>query len=70
MVPIPVLPVYHPSALLRDESLKRPAFEDLKLLMAKLVSLDPGYAAEVRPLLVKYAAGDEDFAAAVREYLK
>jgi DNA polymerase len=69
LVPIPVLPAYHPSALLRDESLKRPAFEDLKLLMAKLVSLDPGYAAEVRPLLAKYAAGDEDFAVKVREYL-
>jgi DNA polymerase len=70
MAPVPVLPAYHPSALLRDESLKRPAFEDLKLLMAKLVSLDPGYAAEVRPLLAKYAAGDEDFAARVRGYLK
>lgn len=70
IAPVPVLPAYHPSALLRDESLKRPAFEDLKLLMAKLVSLDPGYAAEVRPLLVKYAAGDEDFAARVREYLR
>jgi DNA polymerase len=77
--PVPVLPAYHPSALLRDESLKRPAFEDLKLLMAKLVSLDlknlrdsgdPGYAAEVRPLLAKYAAGDEDFAVKVREYLE
>ena len=67
--PVPVLPAYHPSALLRDESLKRPAFEDLKFLMAKLVSLDPGYAAEVRPLLAKYAAGDEDFAARVRDYL-
>jgi DNA polymerase len=69
LAPIPVLPAYHPSALLRDESLKRPAFEDLKLLMAKLLSLDPPYAAEVRPLLAKYAAGDEDFAAMVGEYL-
>jgi DNA polymerase len=69
MAPVPVLPTYHPSALLRDESLKRPAFEDLKLLMAKLVSLDPGYVEEVRPLLAKYAAKDEDFAAGVREYL-
>jgi DNA polymerase len=75
LAPIPVLPTYHPSALLRDESLKRPAFEDLKLLMAKLVAIDsensgdPGYAAEVRPLLARYAAGDEDFAARVREYL-
>lgn len=29
---IPLLPTYHPSALLRDENLKRPAWEDLKLL--------------------------------------
>jgi uracil-DNA glycosylase len=29
---LPVLVTYHPSALLRDESLKRPAWEDLKLL--------------------------------------
>ena len=27
---------YHPSALLRDESKKRPAWEDLKLIRAKL----------------------------------
>ena len=37
---IPVLCTFHPSALLREESLKRPAWEDLKLLRAKLVSLD------------------------------
>lgn len=30
--PIPVLPTYHPAALLRDESLKRPVWEDMKLL--------------------------------------
>jgi DNA polymerase len=29
---IPFLPTYHPSALLRNEDLKRPAWEDLKLL--------------------------------------
>ena len=33
---IPVLSTYHPSALLRDESLKRPAWEDLKLLKSRL----------------------------------
>jgi DNA polymerase len=33
---IPVLCTFHPSALLRDESLKRPAWEDLKLLKARL----------------------------------
>ena len=34
--PIPALVTYHPSALLRDEALKRPAWEDLKMLKTKL----------------------------------
>ncbi|MCL2764407.1 MAG: uracil-DNA glycosylase [Treponema sp.] len=34
----PVLCTYHPSFLLRDESYKRPAWEDLKLLRSKLDS--------------------------------
>lgn len=33
---IPVIATYHPSALLRDESMKRPAWEDLKRLRALL----------------------------------
>lgn len=33
---IPLLPTYHPSALLRDENLKRPAWEDLKLLRDRI----------------------------------
>ena len=33
---IPVVATYHPSALLRDETLKRPAWEDLKRLRALL----------------------------------
>lgn len=36
---IPVLPTYHPSALLRDETLKRPAWEDLKRFRARLDEL-------------------------------
>lgn len=36
---IPVMATYHPSALLRDESLKRPAWNDLKAFKAKLDSL-------------------------------
>ncbi|MDR3160195.1 MAG: uracil-DNA glycosylase [Spirochaetaceae bacterium] len=43
---IPLLPTYHPSALLRDESKKRPAWEDLKLLRVKLSELDEAYARE------------------------
>lgn len=42
---IPLLPTYHPSALLRDEGLKRPAWEDLKQLRAFLSS-SPGPSAE------------------------
>ena len=33
---IPVMPTYHPSALLRNEELKRPAWDDLKKFRAKL----------------------------------
>jgi len=33
---IPFLATYHPSALLRNEDLKRPAWEDLKLLRSKM----------------------------------
>lgn len=33
---IPAMMTYHPSALLRDESLKRPAWEDLKLFRNRL----------------------------------
>ena len=33
---IPVMPTYHPSALLRNEELKRPAWEDLKKFIRRL----------------------------------
>jgi len=39
---IPVMPTYHPSALLRDESLKRPVWEDMKMVMRKLGLPIPG----------------------------
>lgn len=42
---IPLLVTYHPSALLRDESLKRPAWDDLKMFRAKLIETVPDYAA-------------------------
>jgi DNA polymerase len=45
---IPLLPTYHPSALLRDKNLKRPAWEDLKLLREKLAVLDAEYGDECR----------------------
>ena len=37
---IPVLCTFHPSFILRDESMKRPAWEDLKLLKSRLGSPD------------------------------
>ncbi|MCK9169026.1 MAG: uracil-DNA glycosylase [Treponema sp.] len=43
---IPLLVTYHPSALLRDESLKRPAWEDLKTFRTKLSEIAPDYAAD------------------------
>jgi DNA polymerase len=43
---IPLLPTYHPSALLRNEALKRPAWEDLKIFKAKLAALDEPHVLE------------------------
>ncbi|MGI5172362.1 uracil-DNA glycosylase [Treponema sp. OMZ 840] len=40
---IPLMSTYHPSALLRDVSLKKPAWEDLKLFRSRLLELDPSY---------------------------
>lgn len=40
---IPLMATYHPSALLRDPGLKRPAWEDLKSFRAKLTELVPDY---------------------------
>lgn len=41
---IPLLVTYHPSALLRNETLKRPAWDDLKMFREKLAELDSTYA--------------------------
>lgn len=40
---IPMMATYHPSALLRDESLKRPAWEDLKKFKQLILSIEPEY---------------------------
>jgi len=40
---IPVGVTFHPSALLRDESLKRGAWEDLKMFKSKLLQIAPDY---------------------------
>jgi DNA polymerase len=44
---IPLLPTFHPSALLRDDSLKAPVWEDMKILRARLCELDAEYAARM-----------------------
>ena len=43
---IPLMATYHPSALLRNESLKRPAWEDLKAFRERLRELAPCYEQE------------------------
>ena len=45
---IPVCVTYHPSALLRDESLKKYAWEDLKMFRQKLLELVPNYQESFR----------------------
>ena len=40
---IPVMPTFHPSALLRDVSKKRPAWEDLKLFRKRLIEIAGDY---------------------------
>ncbi|MBQ4235901.1 MAG: uracil-DNA glycosylase [Treponema sp.] len=40
---IPLLATYHPSALLRNEDLKRPAWNDLKAFRSKLLEICPDY---------------------------
>ncbi|MDR1389264.1 MAG: uracil-DNA glycosylase [Treponema sp.] len=49
-VKITVLSTYHPSALLRDPSLKIQSWEDMKLLRARLCELDSRYASLLAPL--------------------
>lgn len=46
---IPLVVTYHPSALLRNIEFKKPAWEDLKFLKAKLLAINPDYAKEFRP---------------------
>lgn len=41
---IPLMATYHPSALLRDEGLKAPAWQDLKKFRQRLLALKPDYA--------------------------
>lgn len=45
----PVAVTYHPSALLRDSQLKRPAWEDLKQFRTKLMEICPEYEKHYMP---------------------
>ncbi|MDR2468569.1 MAG: uracil-DNA glycosylase [Spirochaetaceae bacterium] len=47
---IPLLPTFHPSYLLRDESKKTLAWEDMKSLCRRIAELDSGYEAETAAL--------------------
>lgn len=40
---IPLMATYHPSALLRNQDLKRPAWEDLKVFRTHLTQIHPDY---------------------------
>lgn len=40
---IPLVATYHPSALLRNQDLKRPAWEDLKVFRTHLTQIHPDY---------------------------
>jgi DNA polymerase len=44
---IPMIATYHPSALLRNEDLKAPAWDDLRLLRSRLCEIDPVYASSI-----------------------
>jgi hypothetical protein len=63
--PPPVLKTFHPAELLRDSALKRPAFDDMKRLLATLAEIDDDYRNEVTELIKKYAAADPDFASRI-----
>lgn len=45
---IPVAVTYHPSALLRDSSLKQSAWEDLKMFRQKLLQIEPDYVSKAQ----------------------
>jgi DNA polymerase len=52
---IPLLPTFHPSYLLRDESQKTFAWEDMKSLCRRLAELDADYSAETTELRSTWA---------------
>jgi DNA polymerase len=47
---VPILPTFHPSFLLRDESQKQHAWEDIKSLCRRLCEIDDTYKKETTDL--------------------
>jgi DNA polymerase len=66
----PVLKTFHPAEILRDESLRRPAFDDMKRLMTVLAEIDNNYRNKVKELIKKYAAADPEFASRISSYVR
>jgi hypothetical protein len=56
--------------ILQNGSLKRPAFDDMKGLMAALAEIDTNYRNEVKELIKKYAAADPEFASRISGYVR
>ncbi|MDR0313203.1 MAG: hypothetical protein LBI14_06365 [Treponema sp.] len=65
-----VIKTFHPAELLRDKTRKRPAFDDMKQLMAALAEIDDGYRKEVTELIKKYAAADQEFASRISQRVR
>jgi DNA polymerase len=64
---VQLVKTFHPGELLRDKTLKRPAFDDMKQLMIALAEIDNSYRNEVADLIKKYAATDQEFASRIAE---
>ena len=65
----PVFTTHHPEDIMRDGTLKGPAFKDMKTLMAALAFLDSEYAVKTKSLLKKYSVTDPEFAARVQRLI-
>jgi len=65
----PVFTTHHPEDIMRDGTLKGPAFKDMKTLMAALAFLDSEYAIKTKSLLKKYSVTDPEFAARVQRLI-
>jgi DNA polymerase len=59
---IPLIATYHPSAVLRDSTLRKPVWDDLRILSARLAELDGDYRPphEAQDLPGRTPSGGED----------